>query len=106
MRYAANVDKNQAAIIQALEGIGCTVQRLSAVGKSVPDLLVGVAGVNLLIEVKNQARKGGKENAHGTLKKQREWRQQWRGSVYVATTPEEAVEDVRRYFRVFHLSVT
>lgn len=76
--------------------MGCTVQRLSAVGRSVPDLLVGCCGLNVLIEVKNPDRKGGKENAHGTLAKQRQWRETWRGAVYVAHTPQEAVSDVAR----------
>lgn len=96
MRRAARVDANQAAVVKALEAIGCTVQDISKVGQSVPDLLIGVAGINVLMEVKNAERKGGKENSFGTLKKQSEWRRRWKGAVYVVTTPEEAVADVRR----------
>jgi hypothetical protein len=96
MRRAANVDKNQAAVVAALREFGCTVEIISGVGQRIPDLLVGFAGVNILMEVKNEERKGGRENAHGTLKKQREWRQAWKGAVYVVTTPEEALADVKR----------
>lgn len=99
MRRAANVDANQSAVIKALEGLGCTVERLSGVGKSVPDLLVGVCGINLLMEVKNPDRKGGRENTHGTLAKQRKWREGWKGSVHTVNGPEEAVTDVKQMIR-------
>lgn len=96
MRRAANVDANQAAVIKALGGLGCTVERLSGVGNSVPDLLVGICGINLLFEVKNPDRKGGRENTHGTLAKQRQWRERWKGSVHTVNGPEEAVADVKQ----------
>lgn len=53
MRRAAKVDVNQSEIVDALRKVGCTVQSLAAIGKGCPDLLVGVAGVTLLIEVKD-----------------------------------------------------
>ena len=41
MRQAAKVDDNQAAIVEALRSLGASVESLAAVGKGVPDLLVG-----------------------------------------------------------------
>jgi hypothetical protein len=89
------VDENQSEIVKALLDLGCTVQSLSAVGLGIPDLLVGFAGVNILMEVKNPDRKGGKENSSGTLKRQREWRSWWKGAVYEVTSPERAVAQLR-----------
>ena len=44
MRRAARVDRNQAEIVVALRAGGASVQPLHAVGKGVPDLLVGWRG--------------------------------------------------------------
>lgn len=48
-------DANQASIMAALRQVGATVVDLSAVGKGVPDLLVGFRGRTYLLEVKNKA---------------------------------------------------
>ena len=45
-------DHNQAEIIKAFETLGCSVFDLSNVGGGLPDLLVGLVGVNLLVEIK------------------------------------------------------
>lgn len=50
---AKRTDANQSAIIAVLRQVGATVVDLSAVGKGVPDLLVGHRGVTYLLEVKN-----------------------------------------------------
>jgi hypothetical protein len=50
---AKRTDANQSAIIAVLREVGATVVDLSAVGKGVPDLLVGHRGVTYLLEVKN-----------------------------------------------------
>lgn len=52
MRYALRVDANQTAVISALEAAGATVQ---VVGKPL-DLLVGIRGKWLLLEVKDGAK--------------------------------------------------
>lgn len=85
-RQAPRTDANQAQIVTALRGRGCVVQILAAVGKGVPDLLVGRDGDNWLFEVKD-----GK----GTLTEdQTEWHRNWRGQVAVLRT----LEDIKRYF--------
>ena len=48
-------DANQASIMAALRQVGATVVDLSAVGRGVPDLLVGFRGHTYLLEVKNKA---------------------------------------------------
>ena len=45
-------DHNQAEIIKAFEALGCSVFDLSDDGGGLCDLLVGLVGVNLLVEIK------------------------------------------------------
>jgi Holliday junction resolvase len=47
-------DANQASIVSALRQVGASVVDLSAVGRGVPDLLVGFRGQTYLLEVKNR----------------------------------------------------
>jgi hypothetical protein len=100
VRRAAHVDETQPAIVAALLNVGCTVQSLAAVGLGAPDLLVGYAGVNILLECKNPETKNGRVNeakSRGGLDRdQHTWHQAWRGQAAVVWSPEEAVEAVRR----------
>lgn len=87
------VDENQRAIVRALEGVGCTVEILSAVGKGCPDLLVGVRGRTILLEVKRDEKAARINDA--TRKRQREWVARWRGGIVATvTSPESAVAAV------------
>lgn len=88
MRRAAKIDANQPEIVAALRAVGCSVQTLAAVGAGVPDLLVGVSGVNLLMEVKT---------ASGKLTKdQVPWHDAWRGQVAIVRSVDEALALVGR----------
>jgi len=90
--YAARADDNQPEIIRALREIGCSVQPLSAVGRGVPDLLVGFGGTNYLLEIKN--REGNSPAQQKLTDRQVEWHGGWRGSVRVVYSPQEAVQAV------------
>lgn len=76
-------DGNQQGIIDGLEALGYSVQRLQSVGNGCPDLLVGRGGNNWLIEVKmpgcvlNEA--------------QRDWMKSWRGQAAVARSLEDCL---------------
>jgi hypothetical protein len=83
-RTAARRDKNEAEIIDALRGVGCTVQQLS--DRGVPDLLVARHGVNYLMEVKAPR---GKVNDD-----QQAWHEQWDAPVYVVRNYLEALKVV------------
>lgn len=89
-RRAARVDENQGAIVDALRSLGCSVQSLASLGKGVPDLLVGIRGVNLLVEVKNPASSGDKLTPD-----QLTWHLGWLGQVAVIRTVEQASALVR-----------
>lgn len=70
MRFAARVDKNQGAIVDALRAAGALVCSLAAVGKGVPDLLVAKGKRVLILEVKN----GAKSPSRRTLTQtQKDW---------------------------------
>ena len=83
LRRAARRDSNESLIVDALRSVGCSVQRLSEPG--VPDLLVGKAGINYLIEVKRH----GAETDLSVA--QIEWHLAWRGKVSVVATVKEAL---------------
>ena len=83
----SRVDSNQPEIVATLRGMGCTVQHLHAVGKGVPDLLVGMRGVNVLVEVKTDG------NQLNEL--QEEWHEAWRGQAVIVRTSEQAAELVQ-----------
>lgn len=84
---ASRADSNQPEIVATLRGMGCTVQHLHAVGQGVPDLLVGIRGVNLLVEVKYL---GGALNPVQVA-----WHDAWRGQAIIVRTPEHAAELVQ-----------
>lgn len=67
------VDANQRDIIAAFEKCGATVVHIHGAKAGVPDLLVGVQGINYLVEVK--VPKTGKLSEG-----QQAWRDAWRGS--------------------------
>ena len=90
-RTAARVDSNQGDIALALVQIGCSVKSLAAMGRGLPDLLVGYRGITHLIEVKNPA------TYHGITDAQHEFMDSWRGSpVHVVETADAAIDVVTR----------
>ena len=55
-RYAARIDENQPAIVDALRKAGAFVHVCSDIGRGFPDLFVAHAGKGLLVEIKNPAK--------------------------------------------------
>lgn len=91
MRRAARIDENQRAIVQALRNSGCSVQSLVSVGKGCPDLLVGFAGDNFLIEIKNPSKPKADQQL---TEAQIIWHEHWRGTAHGVRTVEEALSVV------------
>jgi hypothetical protein len=84
-KYAERVDANQGEIVRALEKAGASV---IVIGRPV-DLLVGLRGVTLLVEVKNPESRYGKKGANGN---QRDFMATWRGGpVSLVDGPEAAL---------------
>ena len=90
-RRAPNRDKGEPDIIDGLKSAGCTVQQLDA--RDVPDLLVGLRGVNVLMEVKRPLGKRGGTSADGQHLSggQARWHRKWNGQVCVVRSLEEAL---------------
>jgi hypothetical protein len=82
MARAHKVDANQAEIIAAFRELGCSVHDCSGVGDGFPDLVVGLVGVNLLVECKTD---GG-----GLTPDQERFFQEWRGLAYIIRSAQEA----------------
>ena len=89
MRRAARVDANQAELVAALRKLGCSVEPLHAVGKGVPDLLVGYRGDKYLIEVKDGEKPPSKRKLRPT---QEDWHANWRGSVHVFKSIDDVLD--------------
>lgn len=87
-KYAAKVDRNQREIVDALKSCGCDVM---FIGKPV-DLLIGVRGKNLLLEVKAPKAKG--EPGGKLTPEQEVFFKEWRGQKAIVRTPEEALRAV------------
>jgi hypothetical protein len=92
-RKAPRRDASEPGIVRALTALGCSVQPLS--GKGVPDLLVGVRGMNLLLECKAPAGPKGGTSHRDLNEDQRHWHATWRGSKpYVCRTTDDAIAAV------------
>jgi Holliday junction resolvase len=89
-RRAARVDGNHAAIVAALEAVGCRVLSLASLGRGVPDLLVcSPRGVLLLFEVKDP---NGTKRQRSLRASQLLWHSGWsHAPLHVVETGQDAV---------------
>lgn len=89
MRQRARVDGNHAEIVQALRAAGCTVLSLHQVGAGCPDVLAGIDGRNLLLEIKD----GSKPPSRRALTAdETAFHAAWRGQIAVVSNVAEALE--------------
>lgn len=91
MSRAKRVDANQPEIVRALRQCGASVQPIHAVGKGVPDLLVGLQGRNVLLEIKDGSKPPSARQLTGD---ERDWHEAWRGQVVVVNSVDEALRAV------------
>lgn len=91
MRRAAKIDANQGEIIRALRAVGATVQPLHTIGRGCPDLLVGYRSDNALLELKDGRKP---PSARKLTPDEADWIGQWRGTVYVVTSVDEALRAI------------
>jgi len=80
-RLRARVDKNQKDIVAAFREKGATVFPTHQLGKGFPDIVVGYAGKNVLIEIKSE-----KGSLTGD---ERLFHSMWRGEVCIVRTKED-----------------
>lgn len=93
-RRAAKVDANQTAIVDALRAVGCSVQSLAEVGAGCPDLLVGIANTNILLEIKDGSRSPSERRFTPAQKR---WHTMWNGNAHLVETVEQALAVVGLY---------
>ncbi len=85
---AGRVDSNQPEIVQAFRDLGCSVAITSNVRDGFPDIVVGICGLNLLIEIKD----GNKIPSKRKLTPdEQEWHDNWRGRAVIVESLEDVV---------------
>lgn len=94
MRRAAKVDSNHGIIVAAFQAHGCSVQSLAAVGRGVPDLLVGCAGRNYLVEVKDGSKA---KSARKLTELQVRWQRMWKADVALVESLADVEACVKRW---------
>tara|TARA_R100001082_G_C4333760_1_gene146890 strand:- start:233 stop:529 length:297 start_codon:yes stop_codon:yes gene_type:complete len=92
MRRAARIDGNQNEIVAALRAAGATVQSLAAVGHGCPDLLVGINGASLLMEVKDGSLTPSRRRL---TPDEAAWHASWKGHVVVVEGVDDALACIK-----------
>ena len=88
-------DANHETIVREFMRSGADVVNLSTVGKGVPDILVGFAGFNQLVEIKLPSREGLKPTRKTSLSlRQKGWHNSWRGRKPVVIRTHEEAESL------------
>lgn len=94
MRRLVRVDASQREIVAELRRVGATVQQLTNVGGGCPDILVGWAGANYLLECKSPARRNKQGAVRPSEEMHEAWHRIWRGQVATVWTPTEALQAI------------
>jgi Holliday junction resolvase len=97
-RAKAKRDANHGPIARHFEALGCSVVELPHAGVAgFPDLVIGVIGENVLVEVKNPETRYGRAGLNAN---QQAFNRDWRGSPMVAVSTEDEatalVQNMRR----------
>ena len=83
MRKRARVDANQKKIVSQIREMGCSVLHTHQLGKGAPDIIVGYAGKNYLIEIKD----GDKPLAQQKLTPDEiKFQAEWQGNYHVVNS--------------------
>lgn len=92
-RFRRNKDASHSVVVDAFRRAGASVLVIDCSAAGAPDLLVGVAGRSLLVEVKNPAGKGMDKRRTRLAPAQEAFAASWRGSpVHVVCSAVEAFE--------------
>jgi hypothetical protein len=91
MRRSAKVDANQSALVELWRAHGGSWCSLAPLGQGVPDGIAGLAGMDVLIEVKQPK---GKVMPH-----QHAWHERWRGQPVRIWRTEADVAETAEHLR-------
>lgn len=97
-RHRGKKDDNHDEISEVFKSLGCSVASLHNTGLAGwPDVVVGVVGVNRLVEIKNPDTAYGRK---GLNQNQTAFAQEWRGDrVWVVSSRDEAIALVQNWRR-------
>jgi hypothetical protein len=91
MRSHPRTDKNHAEIVAAFRHAKCQVQSLASIGGGCPDLLVGIAGHSVLVEIKSPQGK--------LTPDQKTWIEAWTGGNVFLIHDLDELERLVRFWR-------
>jgi len=83
MRRAAKVDDNQNDVVDRFRELGCSVAITSKLGQGFSDLVVGLGGFNVLVEVKDGSKPPSKRKLTDDEQK---FMEGWRGEYRIVET--------------------
>lgn len=92
MRKFARKDGNHKEIIQAFRDLGASVFDTAALGFGFPDIVIGMKGSNVLVEIKDGSLPPSKRKLTPDEIK---FHELWRGKVVIINNVEEVVELIK-----------
>jgi hypothetical protein len=92
MRRASRVDGNQQSILDVARALDVPYTYLYQLGGGIPDVLLGIDGLNILWEIKV---------LDGVLNdEEQRWHDNWRGQVTIVRDQQRAADEIMRWKRV------
>lgn len=88
MRIKGKIDANQPAIVKGLRALGCSVVSVAGIGGGCGDLVIGRAGVNYFLEVKDEDQPPSKRRL---TEDEDKFHKDWRGQIDVVENLDEAI---------------
>jgi len=85
---AKRVDRNQPKIVKELRDLGYSVAITSDLGRGFPDIVVGYAGLNILVELKADGKKKLTDD-------EEKFFSDWQGQVNKCCTTQEILQAIR-----------
>ena len=94
-RFAKRTDDNHSEVVRGIRDAlpEATVFDLSGAGRGIPDLLIGYAGCNYLVEIKDGEKTPSQRDLTDA---QKTFHASWQGQVAIATTAAGAVAAILR----------
>jgi hypothetical protein len=102
MRRAAKKDHNHNELSDAFKSFGCSVADTSRLGNDFPDMIIGLLGINVLIEIKRDDVSPSKSKlTDGQFK----FLHEWRGWTAVVRNVDDALRIVNqiKQDKVYHM---
>ncbi len=93
VRRAAKIDANQPEIVKAFRQLGASVAITSSAHDGMTDIIVGLGGLTVLVEIKDGSKPPSKRKL---TPDQVAFHGNWQGAITVVETIDQAIELVAR----------